>query len=149
MHQKIHTDCLSLLPLTPLLVISPQAIPVDGELGGDLAVDVLQLGDGPVHLLQLLLRRRPHVTLDKTKLNCSKLNISNHLNIVRHLGPGLAAPRLVCPDDQQRHHEAERHAEGGVGEDDERVLLQTLGLPAGLAAPLQLRGHGDDSCCVW
>ena len=68
MHQKIHTDCLSLLPLTPLLVISPQAIPVDGELGGDLAVDVLQLGDGPVHLLQLLLRRRPHVTLDKMKL---------------------------------------------------------------------------------
>ena len=69
--------------------------------------------------------------------------ISNHLDIVRHLGPGLAPPRLVCPDDQQRHNEAERHAEGGVGEDDERVLLQTLGLPAGLAAPLQLRSHGD------
>ena len=70
MHQKIHTGNLSLLSFPPnhLLVISPQAIPVDGELGGDLAVDVLQLGDGPVHLLQLLLRRRPHVTLDKTKL---------------------------------------------------------------------------------
>ena len=92
MHQKIHTDCLRLLPLTPLLVISPQAIPVDGELGGDLAVDVLQLGDGPVHLLQLLLRRRPHVTLDKTKL---KLLEAKYFQSPQHCPPPW--PWSCCP----------------------------------------------------